>query len=311
MGKKAVAKAATKSEGRVAAKAAIKVAAKGEHKEEPEEEEELVTGSMNDEMTLEEKMKMLKDSQNPENASIVFSRQEWQKLYNRFNQTQIKSLSLEGQQAWQELKQTKGRSGKSSKMQGMIKAFIVDGGEGEFMRRRVDSIIQSATTTSTTEWVSHKAICQDYSDSELSEAIQTGEVTTRRNPKNPKRLQYKRERRIDKEQVKKQRTAESSAAQLIDSQEWKSCTMRMKNMLDQNRSTVMLEDIIGCSDDGDNGSEDDALLQKNKKRRRSLMRCQQKRAEAALSAVAPRTRMENLLRPQHQHHQGWKPKSWN
>lgn len=126
-----------------------------------------------------------------DDGQVQFSRQEWQQLYNRFNQTGIKKLSGEAQKCWSELKTEQGRSGKKAKQQKMIKAWIIDPNDGKFFQSRLNSITAAKSIEQEEEWVSRKRILEEYDESEAEEMVRIGAMEVRKNPSNPKRHQFK------------------------------------------------------------------------------------------------------------------------
>ncbi len=133
---------------------------------------------------------------------VELSRDDWRKLNMRFSQT-VSKRSSDAAKAWEaaSLSGQSGRTGKVAKQHEVIKAWLIDPSLGHLWRQNLQEIFASETHESEEQWMAKKEVLNYYSDSELEEAIETGEVEVRKNPKNKKRLQFKRTKLVKKKSV--------------------------------------------------------------------------------------------------------------
>mgnify|MGYP003323977176 CR=1 FL=1 len=68
-------------------------------------------------------------------------------------------------------------------------------------RSNLQEIFASETHESEEQRMAKKEVLNYYSDSELEEAIEAGEVEIRKNPKNKNRLQFKRTKTVKRKTV--------------------------------------------------------------------------------------------------------------
>lgn len=138
--------------------------------------------------------------QDPDCVSL--SRDDWRKLNMRFSTT-VAKRSADATKAWEAASSVgqSGRTGKVARQHEVIKAWLVDPSLGSLFRDNLQEIFASETQESEEQWMAKKEVLNYYSDSELEEAIDTGEVEVRKNPKNKNRLQFKRTKIVRKKTV--------------------------------------------------------------------------------------------------------------
>ena len=117
----------------------------------------------------------------------------------RFSTT-VSKRNPDATKAWEaaSLGGQSGRTGKVARQHEVIKAWLVDPSLGHLFRDNLQEIFASETQESEEQWMAKKEVLNYYSDSELEEAIETGEVEVRKNPKNKNRLQFKRAKIVRK-----------------------------------------------------------------------------------------------------------------
>lgn len=141
--------------------------------------------SQHGELTLDEKLQLMKEKGKD---AVSLSGADFTRLNLRFTQTALAKLDPEIQQAWADA--SHGR-GKVHKQHEILMVFAEDPKAGKHFLNRIQEVIQNKKVSTQSEWVSRKKLLADIDESEAEEMIQDGTLLVRKNPLNPRRLQYK------------------------------------------------------------------------------------------------------------------------
>jgi hypothetical protein len=149
------------------------------------------------------------------------SREDWKKLNQRFVQTKLAKTGQEVQKIWSDVASETGRTGKRDKQHQILTAWVIDPSCGSAFLENVRTLQSSEKYVGTEAWVSHKKIQEEYSDDELEEMLESGAIEVRKNPLNPRRLQYKKQTMVRQKEVgvKKSITLKGSKA-VEDNAQW-------------------------------------------------------------------------------------------
>ena len=141
--------------------------------------------SQHSELTLDEKLDLMKEKGVD---AVSLSGADFTKLNLRFTQTALGKMGPAIQQAWAEASQGRG---KVQKQHEILTAFAEDPKGGKHFMNRIQEVIENKKVSTQSEWVSRKKLLADVDESEAEEMIQDGTLLVRKNPLNPRRLQYK------------------------------------------------------------------------------------------------------------------------
>ena len=141
--------------------------------------------SQHGELTLDEKLDLMKEKGFD---AVSLSGADFAKLNLRFTQTALGKMSPAIQQAWAEASQGRG---KVQKQHEILTVFAEDPKGGKHFMNRIQEVIENKKISAQSEWVSRKKLLADLDESEAEEMIQDGTLLVRKNPLNPRRLQYK------------------------------------------------------------------------------------------------------------------------
>ena len=95
------------------------------------------------------------------------------KLYNRFNQTQVHKLSEDTQTLWKQMKENTDKSLKGQEQRKIIKAWIIDPGEGAAFAKYTGEMLKERGCSQKKKWLSRKQLLDMFSDSEAEEQVRS------------------------------------------------------------------------------------------------------------------------------------------
>lgn len=174
--------------------------------------------SLQGEMTLDEKMKLMMQKGK---FDMELDPNEWKKLNLRFTQTVLPKSSSEVKDLWASLGQKGQRVGKQAGQREVLKAFVLDPQLGDKFFSLSKTVSLSDRFKMDEEWISRKALLNEMSESEAEEQVRVGAIKVRTNPDCPGRLQFLKVKKVKTKVVDKTSKASVSGATKVSDEDHK------------------------------------------------------------------------------------------
>lgn len=149
--------------------------------------------------------------------------------------------------------------GKVQQQHEILQIFAEDPLGGKHFLSRLQEVVQSRKTSVESEWVGRKKLLMDIDESEAEEMIEDGTLLVRKNPQNPRRLQYKKVVTREVEEMTKTRKISGFSNIEVTAD-------KMTGIMNKLQQTALSKDKLfgGCA-----GSSDDEDLVKVPKARKT------------------------------------------